>query len=86
MLEEDNWGFSNKLDSKRINTSEWEKNPFIFTNAKKATGTVTNDNTVVKHAEAVSINHFGSGERENYKSNEKFDTGWLQWDDPQTQP
>lgn len=72
-LVEDDWGFGYNLDTYDINTAEKEANPFVFTNTKKETGTVTTETTVVKHAEAVSINHFGSGEVESYKSNEKFD-------------
>lgn len=76
-LVEDNWGFGYYLDTYDINTSEKEANPFVFTNTKKATGTETTETTVVKHAEAVSINHFGQSDPdkrvENYKSNEEFD-------------
>lgn len=76
-LVEDDWGFGYYLDTYDINTSEKEANPFVFTNTKKATGTETTETTVVKHAEAVSINHFGQSDPdkrvENYKSNEEFD-------------
>lgn len=73
-LVEDDWGFGYYLDTYDINTSEKEANPFVFTNTKKATGTETTETTVVKHAEAVPINHLlGTGEVESYKSNEKFD-------------
>lgn len=65
-LEEDDWGWSYILDTDTYDTSSTEKNPFTFTNTKRA--------AAVKHAEAVSINHFGisgqanSSRTENYKS------------------
>ncbi len=52
LLEEDNWGWSYQLDTKKVNTSEQVKNPFIFTNTKITTG-------IVKHAESASFNRFG---------------------------
>ena len=64
-LEEDNWGFGYILDDKSIDTSEQVSNPFVFTNNLKVTPEDWADGgeprTPVKHAEAVSINHFGSG-------------------------
>lgn len=60
-LEEDNWGWGYDLDKRVWDTSSKETNPFPFDNNLKA-GTV-------KHAEAVSINHFGTGAyTESYKS------------------
>lgn len=63
-LEEDNWGWAYNLDTRSWDTSQKEKNPFQFVNTEK-TG-------AVKHAEAVSINHFGQDESdkrtEYYKS------------------
>lgn len=52
LLEEDNWGWAYTLDDKSIDTSEQEKNPFIFTNTEKS--------GIVKHAEAASLNRFGN--------------------------
>lgn len=52
LLEEDNWGWAYELDDKSIDTSEQEKNPFIFTNTEKT--------DAVKHAEAASLNRFGN--------------------------
>ena len=61
-LKEDDWGWGYNLDTHEYNTSAKESNPFTFTNTEKTTG-------VPKHAEAVSINHFGEGARaETYKS------------------
>ena len=51
-LSEDKWGWSYKLDEAVYDTSSKEANPFPFDNTLKG-GTV-------KHAEAVSINHFGA--------------------------
>ncbi len=51
LLEEDNWGWSYELDTKKVNTSEQVKNPFVFQNTPKT--------TTVKHAEAASFNRFG---------------------------
>lgn len=63
-LEEDNWGWAYNLDTRSWDTSQKEKNPFQFVNTEK-TG-------AVKHAEAVSINHFGQEDSDNrteyYKS------------------
>ena len=62
-LEEDNWGFGYKLDDKSVDTSEQETNPFVFKNRLKVTeedwGTEEEPGKIIKHAEAVSINHFG---------------------------
>ena len=52
MLAEDNWGWAYELDDKVVDTSEVEKNPIEFKNTEKT--------DAVKHAEAVSINHFGA--------------------------
>ena len=51
MLVEDDWGWAYELDDKIVTTSEVEKNPIEFVNTEKT--------DVPKHAEAVSINHFG---------------------------
>lgn len=79
-LEEDNWGFGYKLDDKSVDTSEQETNPFVFTNTLKTTeedwGQDGEPGKIIKHAEAVSINHFGytvngttvNPKVENYKS------------------
>ena len=80
-LEEDNWGFGYKLDDTTIDTSEQETNPFIFVNTLKVTEEDWGPGEgvpgkIVKHAEAVSINHFGfdtedgrvDARVENYKS------------------
>jgi hypothetical protein len=64
---EDDWAWSYTLSGSgtTLTTSEVEVNPFIFHNTEKE--------GVVKHAEAVSINHFatsaeGKAEVENYQS------------------
>ena len=53
MLVEDNWGWAYELDDRIVTTSEVEKNPILFVNTEK--------DDAVKHAEAVSVNHFGEG-------------------------
>ena len=68
---EDDWAWSYTYDgSVSMTTSDVEVNPFRFTNSK--------NEEAVKHAEAVSINHFANGTLEasveNIKSNETFDT------------
>lgn len=55
MLVEDNWGWAYELDDNIVNTAEVEKNPILFVNTEKT--------DAVKHAEAVSINHFGANAR-----------------------
>lgn len=66
-LEEDDWGWGYKLDTKTYDTSSKESNPFTFTNTLKTTD--AEGNPIVKHAEAVSINHFGTGAHaDTYKS------------------
>lgn len=64
---EDDWAWSYTLSGSgtTLTTSEVEVNPFVFHNTEKE--------GVVKHAEAVSINHFatsaeGEAEVENYQS------------------
>ena len=64
---EDDWSWSYTLSGTgtTLTTSEVEVNPFIFHNTEKS--------GVVKHAEAVSINHFatsaeGEAKVENYQS------------------
>lgn len=65
-IQEDDWAWSYTLSGTgtSLNTSEVEVNPFNFTNTPKA--------GVVKHAEAVTINHFQGTEtearEEHYKS------------------
>lgn len=65
-IEEDDWAWSYTLSGtgSTVNTSEVEVNPFNFHNTPK-------ENTV-KHAEAVTINHFQGNEsaayEEHYKS------------------
>ena len=51
LLVEDNWGWAYKLDDKIVSTCEVERNPIEFVNVERT--------DVPKHAEAVSINHFG---------------------------
>lgn len=70
---EDDWAWSYTYDgSVSMTTSDVEVNPFRFTNSK--------NEEAVKHAEAVSINHFANNtiglgsDVENIKSNETFDT------------
>ena len=70
---EDDWAWSYTYDgSVSMTTSDVEVNPFRFTNSK--------NEEAVKHAEAVSINHFANetigldSRVENIKSNETFDT------------
>ena len=53
LLVEDNWGWAYILDDSIMSTDEVEINPFRFSN--------TEDSKAVKHAEAISINHFGNG-------------------------
>ena len=68
-LVEDDWGFGYKLDTKSVTTSSQEKNPFIFNNTLKVTKEDWGGKNPLKHAEAVSINHFGSNaHKDNYKS------------------
>lgn len=60
-LVEDNWGWGYNLDTKDLNTSAKESNPFTFTNTLRT--------DAVKHAEAVSINIFGEDfETKSYKA------------------
>ena len=65
-IQEDDWAWSYTLSGSgtSLNTSEVEVNPFTFTNTPKE--------GVVKHAEAVTINHFQGTEsaarEEHYKS------------------
>lgn len=65
-IQEDDWAWSYTLSGAgtSLNTSEVEVNPFNFTNTPKS--------GVVKHAEAVTINHFQGTEtearEEHYKS------------------
>lgn len=68
---EDDWAWSYTYDgSVSMTTSDVEVNPFRFTNKKNA--------DAVKHAEAVSVNHFANNKIglesnvENIKSNETF--------------
>ena len=65
-IQEDDWAWSYTLSGSgtSLNTSEVEVNPFEFTNTPKE--------GVVKHAEAVTINHFqgteSAAKEEHYKS------------------
>ncbi len=70
---EDDWAWSYTYDgSVSMTTSDVEVNPFRFTNKK--------NEKAVKHAEAVSINHFANetigldSKVENVKSSETFDS------------
>lgn len=70
LLVEDNWGWAYELDDKMLSTSEVETNPFVFNNTEKT--------DAPKHAEAVSINHFGANPHvQNAKSSKvkTFTTG-----------
>ena len=65
LIIEDNWGWAYEYEDTSMTTSEVPNNPFTFYNKDKE--------GVVKHAEAVSINHFkeesdGSFKIETYKS------------------
>ena len=66
MLAEDNWGWAYELDDKVVDTSEVEKNPIEFKNTEKT--------DAVKHAEAVSINHFGDNPRTETAKSSKVKT------------
>ena len=73
MVVEDDWGWSYVLsgESTRETTSDSELNPFRFHNVARTVN--LEGNPIVKHAEAVTINHFetkeGEGAREeHYKS------------------
>lgn len=60
-IEEDQWGWAYKLEAATegtLTTSDIEINPFEFTNTEKT--------DAVKHAEAVSINHFANGSSGSY--------------------
>ena len=81
MVVEDDWGWSYVLsgESTRETTSDSELNPFRFHNTARTVN--LEGNPIVKHAEAVTINHFetleGEGAREeHYKSSKTiFQTG-----------
>ena len=62
LLVEDNWGWAYDLDDSIFSTDEKEKNPFTFDNTEKT--------DAVKHAEAISINHFG----DDYTEEERVKT------------
>ena len=73
MVVEDDWGWTYKLtgESTRETTSDSELNPFKFHNQARTVNEA--GDPIVKHAEAVTINHFqtreGEGAREeHYKS------------------
>lgn len=73
MVVEDDWGWAYELtgESTRETTSDSELNPFRFHNKARTVNEA--GNPIVKHAEAVTINHFqtleGEGAREeHYKS------------------
>ena len=74
LVVEDDWGWAYELKGTASNqtTSEYEINPFIFHN-KPRTVNLKGD-PIVKHAEAVTINHFktmeegGKSREEHYKS------------------
>ena len=66
MLAEDNWGWAYNLDDKVTDTSETEKNPIEFVNTEKT--------DAVKHAEAVSVNHFGEHARSETAKSSKVKT------------
>ena len=73
MVIEDDWGWAYELSgtASRQTTSDYELNPFEFHNKPRTVN--LNGDPIVKHAEAVTINHFndkaGSGYREeHYKS------------------
>ena len=73
MVVEDDWGWAYELtgESTRETTSDSELNPFKFHNKARTVNEA--GDPIVKHAEAVTINHFqtleGEGAREeHYKS------------------
>lgn len=73
MVIEDDWGWAYELTGTASSqtTSDYELNPFEFHNKPRTVN--LNGDPIVKHAEAVTINHFndkeGSGYREeHYKS------------------
>ena len=73
MVVEDDWGWAYELtgESTRETTSDTELNPFSFHNRARTVNEA--GDPIVKHAEAVTINHFqtleGEGAREeHYKS------------------
>ena len=74
MIIEDDWGWSYELTrtSPEQTTSDYEVNPFVYHNQARTENPV--GTPIVKHAEAVTINHFKSMEEgstareEHYKS------------------
>ena len=74
MVVEDDWGWAYELtgESTRETTSDSELNPFKFHNRARTVN--LQGNPIVKHAEAVSINHFSTNgttddsKEEHYKS------------------
>ena len=73
MVVEDDWGWAYELtgESTRETTSDCELNPFVFHNRARTVNEA--GDPIVKHAEAVTINHFetleGEGAyEEHYKS------------------
>ena len=80
MVIEDDWGWAYELTGTASNqtTSDYEINPFIFHNTPRTVN--FNGDPIVKHAEAVTINHFddkeGNGHyEEHYKSSKtRFET------------
>ena len=66
LLVEDNWGWAYNLDDRIVSTSEVEKNPLLFVNTEKT--------DAVKHAEAVSVNHFGVNARAETAKSSKTKT------------
>ena len=80
MVVEDDWGWAYELTGTASNqtTSEYELNPFVFHNTPRTKN--LEGNPIVKHAEAVTINHFktldGQAAREeHYKSSKtNFET------------
>ena len=73
MVIEDDWGWAYELSgtASRQTTSDYELNPFEFHNKQRTVN--LEGNPIVKHAEAVTINHFkgndGTGfKEEHYKS------------------
>ena len=63
LMAEDDWGWSYTQDFDSIDTSQKEFNPFEFTNTKKT--------NAVRHAEAATLNYFGTGY--NYPTNRRID-------------
>lgn len=67
MVVEDDWGWAYKLTGtvENLTTSDYELNPFEFHNEPRTVN--LEGNPIVKHAEAVTINHFNTKDNAGYK-------------------